>query len=305
MKRLMPQTLITFLQQNPNCLKADLFVIGLKNGQTLYATDGFEDITVPVGTLGWGGSTQTFSATTNGAWSRGAITSEASFTLGTNTMDLTLVPQQGTPFPNVAVGMLSAAFNGLFDAASVAVYTAYFLTYGNVSNGIETKLANAVIVKCNEINRFRAVFSVADPLYFLNLQIPARVFSASCPWSYGDSNCNPVGGIQTQTFTAATGTTQFLLVPNSVTGNLSINGYYTQGVVRCSSGTNGGLSQSVKFHAGGNMQMTQGWLVPPVIGDTFVVTAGCDKTLTTCSQKFLNQNNFGGATAVPVPSNAL
>lgn len=47
MKRLMPTTLVEFLQANPNCLRADLIVIELPNGEVIYATDGQFDITVP------------------------------------------------------------------------------------------------------------------------------------------------------------------------------------------------------------------------------------------------------------------
>ena len=78
MKRLMPSGLISFLQTTPNCIKADLLVITLLNGQVMHVTEGQFDITVPSGTGGWTGSTTTFSATTYGRWERGAITSEGS-----------------------------------------------------------------------------------------------------------------------------------------------------------------------------------------------------------------------------------
>jgi hypothetical protein len=53
MKRLMPTGLITFLQQNPNCIRADIFTIRLPNGQILLATDAQFDITIPDSTPGW------------------------------------------------------------------------------------------------------------------------------------------------------------------------------------------------------------------------------------------------------------
>jgi uncharacterized phage protein (TIGR02218 family) len=309
MKRLMPSSLRTFLQNNPNCQKADLFVIVCKNGVTIYVTEGQWDIVVPSGTGGWAGGTTTFSANLYGRWSRGQITSEATFSLQTGTMSLTCVPQQGTQFPGISVGILNAAWNGLFDAASVTVYTAYFApgasNYGNVSNGLETKFGNATIMKATDINRVSVTFDVADANYLLNLRTPSRTFAANCPWSYGDGNCNPVGGIKTQTFTAASGSTAYVIVPNSVTGNMATNGYYAQGVIKCTSGLNSGLSGTVKLHESGSLTMTLPWLVAPAVGDSFIVTAGCDKSVTTCDQKFGNKAHFGGETEVPVPAAAF
>lgn len=305
MKRLMPTSLVSFLQTNPNCLKADLFAISLPTGTTIYVTEGQWDITVPSGTNGWTGSTTTFSATTYGRWSRGAITSEASFDLNSNTMELTCVPQQGTSYPGMSAGILNAAFNGLFEPAYVTVYTAYMPSnaYGNVSAGVETKFYGTV-EKITNINRLSVTFEVADPLYALNLKVPSWTFQTNCPNSYGDSNCNPVGGIQTQNFSAAAGSGIWKLVPSSAFSQAV--GYFTQGVVKCLTGANAGLSQTVQLHdASGNLDMAFAWLMTPNVGDTFVVTAGCDKTLTTCISKFGNQAHFRGDPFIPPVTQAV
>ena len=80
-------------------------------------------------------------------------------------MELTCVPQAGTAYPGMSVGILSAALNGLFDAATVTVYTAYMPlgSYGNVSAGIETKFSGT-ITKVSDINRTRVVFECAAPV---------------------------------------------------------------------------------------------------------------------------------------------
>lgn len=138
MKRLMPAGLVSFLQNNRNMEKADLFVIELPNGETLYATSGQWDITVPSGAGGWPGGTTVFSATEYGRWSRGTITSEATFNLSSNTMALSCAPQPATAYPGIPLGILNAALNGLFDAAQVTVYTAYFAMgqYGKLAGGV-------------------------------------------------------------------------------------------------------------------------------------------------------------------------
>jgi len=304
----MPPGLITFLQQNANVEKADLFVITLPTGTVIYTTEGQLDITVPTGTPGMpaGWTTQTFLSTIYGKWSRGAITSEASFSLSANSMTLTCVPQQGTAYPGLTVGLLNAAFNGLFDASTVAVYTAYMPinSYGDVSHGVETKYVG-FIEKITDINRTKVEFDVPDPMYLLNEKVPKRLIQAPCPWSFGDGNCNVPGGkgAFTQAFTAKSGSTQTLLIPVSAFAQAA--GYFTEGVCKCTSGANAGLGNKVKIHASGDLQFAVPWFLTIVPGDTFSVVAGCDKTVTTCDVKFNNKVNFGGAPNVPVPVSAL
>jgi hypothetical protein len=55
----------------------------------------------------------------------------------------------------------------------------------------------------------------------------------------------------------------------------------------------------------GSLHLQLPFILPVNPGDTFVVTAGCDKTATTCDQKFNNKIHFGGAIAVPVPDKSM
>ena len=308
MKRLMSSTLIAWLAANPNCLKADLFQITLPTGTVMYMTEGQFKITVPSGTSGWTGATTTFEATKYGRWQRGAITSEASYSMKSNTMSLTCTPQPATVYPSTTVGILNAALNGLFDAAAVMVYTAYMPQgqYGTLApGGIETKFAG-IITRPSDINRAKVVFECADPLYLLNMKVPTRLFQANCPYTFGDSNCDPTGTIKTantQAFTAASGSNQNTLVPATAFSQAA--GTFTQGVVTCTAGNNKGLSQSVEVHASGKLTVTMPWLMAVQVGDTFSVLAGCDRTPTTCLTKFSNQIHFGGMPFTPVPTNAI
>jgi uncharacterized phage protein (TIGR02218 family) len=311
MKRLMPNSLITFLAGNRNVFKADLFQIALPTGTILYATEGQFDITVPTGTAGWGGSTTTFTATQYGRWSRGSITSEAGFDLKSNTMALTCLPQPATAYPGLSIGLLNGALNGLFDASTVTVFTAYMPigSYGNVSNGIETKFTGS-ITKISTINRVSVVFECADPLYLCDMKVPARLYQSNCPWAFADSNCTLNAATYTQAFTAASGSTQLVLTP--VTAFTQAAGYFMQGVVKCTAGANKGLSQSVQLHASGNLTLMAAFLLPVAAGDTFTVIAGCDKTLTACKTRKTaagtavdNSINFGGMPFMPPPTASI
>jgi len=319
MKRLMPSSLITFLQNNPNCERADLFAIELPTGQTLFVTSGQFDITVPFGTAGWDGNenpslgfqTTLFRSSLYGRWNRGAITSEASFKLSSNTMDLTCVSKAGETYPGMTIGLLNAALNGLFDAAQCDVWTAYMPHggYGNVSAGLETKFTGT-ITKLKDIGRTCVAFECADPFYLLgdSTKIPTRLIQSTCPWSFADSNCNVSGGAAAYTFnfTAKTGSTSWVLIPvTNFTGAEAAAGYFQQGVVTCLTGNNSGLSQTVKISAAGALTMMVPWFLPIQAGDTFKVIAGCDKSLPTCITKFNNEIHNGSAPYTPVPTTAI
>jgi len=312
MKRLMPTSLVTFLQSNTNVLRADLFVITLPTGTVMTTTDGQFDITVPSGTAGWSGATTTFSSTAFGVWTRGAITSEASFSCKANTITLTCVPQPNTVYPSTTMGTLAAAMQGLFDAAQVQVYTAYMPLggYGNVSNGIETKFVGT-ITKISDVNRVHVEFECADPMYLLDMKVPTRLFQSDCPWSFCDSNCTLTAANYTVNFTAKAGSTQWTLQP--VTTFTQAAGYFSQGVVTCTAGANAGLSQTVKLHdSSGTLELAYPLLLPVVAGDTFSVLMGCNKTMPACATTKTaagtttnNLINFGGTPYTPVPTSAV
>ena len=308
----MPTSLITFLQTNPNCLKSDLFTLTLPTGTQVYLCEGPQNITVPSGTGGWTGATTTFSSSQYGRWSRGAITSEAGFNLNANTMALTCVSQQTSVYPGTTIGLLNAALQGLFDAATVTVLTAYMPlgNYGNVSAGLETKFVGTV-TKISDINRVHVEFECSDPMYLLNMKIPTRLFQAGCPWSFCDSNCTLTAANYTVAFTAASASTQYTLVPATAFSQAA--GYYTQGVVRCTSGANDGLSQSVKLHdTSGYLELNAPWIMPVAAGDTFSVIKGCSKTMSMCSSVVQisgvstnNLINFGGTPFTPPSTDAV
>jgi hypothetical protein len=285
----------------------------LPTGTTFYVTEGQWDLTIPSGTPGWSGATTTFLATTYGRWNRGSITSEASAGCKANTMALTCVPQPSTVYPGMAIGLLNAALNGLFDASAITVYTAYMPlgSYGTIpAGGIETKFTGT-ITKVPNVNRLKVDFECADPFYLLNTNVPTRLFQSNCPLGFCDSNCTLVAATYTQAFTAKSGSTQYLLTP--VSAFTQAAGWSTQGVVKCTAGANAGLSQSVKLHdSSGNLQLMNPFLLPVTAGDTFSVIAGCDKTVTSCKSRKTaagasvdNSSHFMGYPFIPPPTSAL
>jgi uncharacterized phage protein (TIGR02218 family) len=311
MKRKFPSTLKAFLAGNTNWYEADCFLFQLPNGQTMNVTTGQWDITFRADTPGWGGPQTTFYSANFGQWSRGAITSEAGFSLAANTMDLTCMVDDSTLFPGLSINMLAAAHSHLFDGATVWVYTAYMPTdgYGNVSTGIETKF-QGVIQRATKLSRGLIEFEVADPLFLLNMKVPGRVIQTNCSNQFTDANCGLNPADYTVNVTATSGSNAFEIFASMP----QAAGYFTQGVVKCLSGANVGWSQTVKAHTSGLLTLMRPFVLPVSAGDTFAVIKGCDKTVSTCAGTTRangtpEPNNFrtrfGGQPFTPPPTAAI
>ena len=83
------------------------------------------------------------------------------------------------------------------------------------------------------------------------------------------------------------------------------SGFFTLGVLTFTSGGNSGLSYSIQDYqnpgSGGVVTLVRGTLATPAPGDTFTIVAGCDKSMTTCREKFNNLANFAGVPFIPTP----
>lgn len=176
------------------------------------------------------------------------------------------------------------------------------------TGSVETKF-KGTITRIVDIDRVHVEFECGDPMYLLNMKVPRRLMQPNCPWSVTDENCTlNAGGVDingfdmTQAFTLSSGT-QYVLFP--ATPFVQPEGYFSQGVVTCTAGNNAGLSQTVKLHANGELQLLNPWLLPVSVGDTFSVLVGCDHTPTTCTAKFGNLINFGGTPFVPPSDSAV
>lgn len=80
------------------------------------------------------------------------------------------------------------------------------------------------------------------------------------------------------------------------------DGWFTAGKLTFVAGANAGLSVEVKEHVNdGTVSLTLWQQLPQPIagGDTFTVTAGCDKRFATCHDRFNNVVNFRGFPHIP------
>lgn len=130
-----------------------------------------------------------------------------------------------------------------------------------------------------------------------------RVYTRGCDADLGDARC----GIDldapqfkgTGTVTAAQSNRSF--AASSL--DAFIDGWFKGGRLVWTSGQNAGAAIEVKFHANnGQTVRFELWETVPFnieAGDTFTVTAGCDKSLETCRDRFNNVANFRGFPNIP------
>jgi uncharacterized phage protein (TIGR02218 family) len=129
-----------------------------------------------------------------------------------------------------------------------------------------------------------------------------RLYTATCSADLGDTGCGidlavapffgngAVVGLNASSALTASGLDQF------------DDGWFKAGKLTFTSGANAGLSVEVKNHrknSAATIDLWQAMPEPVLAGDTFAVTAGCDKRFATCQSRFNNAVNFRGFPHIP------
>jgi len=134
-------------------------------------------------------------------------------------------------------------------------------------------------------------------------QDTGRRYAATCSADLGDARCRiDLGSAAFRgdgAIAALSGTSGFLAAG---LGGFA-DGWFTAGRLEWTGGANAGLAVEVKRHhgAGGDvtLELWQRMPEPLAAGDTFTVTAGCDKRFATCRDRFANAVNFRGFPHLP------
>jgi uncharacterized phage protein (TIGR02218 family) len=127
-----------------------------------------------------------------------------------------------------------------------------------------------------------------------------RLYAAACSAELGDARCavdltGPPFRVE-RTVSASDGHGN--LIAEAV--GLAEAGFFTRGMVTFLTGANAGRRASVKDHrAGGELVFWQRFGAEIMPGDSFAVTAGCDKRFATCRDRFANAVNFRGFPFIP------
>jgi uncharacterized phage protein (TIGR02218 family) len=185
---------------------------------------------------------------------------------------------------------------GDFDDAAVEIYRVDW-----------TDPANRVLVRrgsIGEVRRTGSTFAaeVRGLAHYLQ-QTKGRVFQFSCDAELGDRRCGI--DLASAPFRAegavSTSLGDRMFATSTLTG--FADGWFTRGLLTFLTGDNAGRAVEVKRHRQNGSDATLELWQPPgaaiTDGDTFAVTAGCDKQHATCRSKFANVANYRGFPHMP------
>ena len=129
-----------------------------------------------------------------------------------------------------------------------------------------------------------------------------RLYTASCSADLGDGRCRIV--LDQPAYRGEGMVTAVSASAAFIASGLDAyaDGWFGAGKLTFLTGANAGVSVEIKAHGNdGAVSLTlwQQMPQPIVAGDTFTVTAGCDKRFTTCHDRFNNVVNFRGFPHIP------
>jgi uncharacterized phage protein (TIGR02218 family) len=185
---------------------------------------------------------------------------------------------------------------GRFDAASIE---SWLVDWSEPS--LRVLIARG---RLGEVRREGAAFTAElRGLADLLSQESGRLYTARCGADLGDRRCradlnNPawrgngsVAALKGTSILVAAGLDAFA------------EGMFSGGRLNWTHGANAGLAIEIKQHraAAGEVRLSlwQAMAAPLAVGDTFTVTAGCDKSFATCRDRFGNADNFRGFPQIP------
>ena len=130
-----------------------------------------------------------------------------------------------------------------------------------------------------------------------------RLYRATCSADLGDDKCRVDLTSPAFRATGVVAATDGALGLSTNSLGTYADGWFTGGKLTWTGGANNGLAVEIKAHrsVGGvvELDLWQRAPNPIVAGDAFTVTAGCDKRLTTCREKFANVVNHRGFPHMP------
>lgn len=133
-------------------------------------------------------------------------------------------------------------------------------------------------------------------------QESGRLYTATCQADLGDAHCKM--DLDGPAFRGSGAVISLMSASTFTVSGLDAfaDGWFTAGKLTFSGGANAGLGVEVKSHRKGataTLVLWQSMPEPVAAGDTFTVTAGCDKRFSTCRDRFNNAVNFRGFPHIP------
>ena len=284
--------LINFLSSAAaNVMKvADLYTIVLKNDTTLCYTSA--DFIIK-----YDGKTFLPVGGDNPCIERSEITQEAGLSVDDLTLEINSIPSHYIS----GVSFIEAFRVGLFDGASFRLDFAFFKDGWTQSPVVLNKIFVGTL-DVEEITGSYVKASVKSPMNRLSENFPKNTYQASCHHSLYCDGC----GVNKNSYS------EFLKVVLANSTKTKIycsltkpSGYYTGGIIQFTSGNNITEKRGIKEHNGSELTLSMPLLFTPAVDDTFTISAGCNKSIDMCTNKFNNVANFGGTPFVPASDSII
>jgi uncharacterized phage protein (TIGR02218 family) len=283
--RNVPSQLLSVLNANTAFLLADLYTITLLDGTVLRWTTC--DIALVLA-----GQTYTPQGT-NGVPLLKRNGWECATGLQIGSLDLSLLcgdtaTLNGSP-------LVLEAYNGAFDNAAVVLQRAFMLTWGQLNGGAVPVFTG--VVASQDIQSAQVDLKINDALNRLTVQMPRNLFLPLCTHLLYDAGCTVSKAANTFNLTMGASPTVNTLQASVSTGQPA--GTFESGVLVVTSGKAAGARRGVRTFDGTTFTLSTPLPAAPSEGDSFTVSKGCDRLLTTCTTRFANQANWRGFDNIP------
>lgn len=277
--------LATWLQTATEIRMADLYTITLVTGAVLRYTSWDANLTV-LGNLFLAGPPHL---------RRSQI--EEKLGLEVAALELEVLAAQTDTISGIPILQMIAS--GAFDGASLRIDRLFVDAAGNQ---IGTVIRfSGVTGAVEEVTRTGARLTVEALVSRLSQQLPGIILQPNCTNTLFDARCGLLKSSFAETLAAQAGSTVNKLFSLSA----KPDGYYDNGQLAFTSGANNGLVKAVRRYVGQQFFFNSPLPFAPTAGDSFTAYPGCDKTQSTCTNKFSNLTNFEGFPFVPAPETAI
>lgn len=199
----------------------------------------------------------------------------------------------------IGAPVLQAIGQGLWDGAGFRIDRLFMDSMGNQ---IGTLIRFCGMVgPVDELTRSYAKLTVNSGTQYLTMQLPPIVMQPSCVHSLFDAGCT----LNKANFVEANVVQGGSTINKLISLSAKADGYYDNGQILFTSGSNNGLLKSVKQYFAKNFYFNSPLPFTPNAGDAYIAYPGDDKTQATCANKFNNLANFGGFPYIPTPETAI
>jgi hypothetical protein len=212
-----------------------------------------------------------------------------------------------------------AIFHGLFDGGYCKLDRAFFTTHAGDPRTLGTCQGSVCWfygrLSDITVGRTKITIKVKSLLDLLTIQMPRRLYQASCGWIFGAPGCdydrsngkNANGddtGIGRVSIAVIAGSDKSHLVFDTGAWTPNPTDIYDNGTMISTSGQNHGYMRTIGLISGNTIYYLKPWIFPVNTGDTFDLLPGCNHTQSRCGD-FNNTARYGGFPYIPPPETAV